>query len=175
MKPKTFLELLLGNDLRRLRGSDRVVAAVYDQTSFDELFALLFHHERPLVMRAADAVEKVTLRNPEYLESHKSQLLALLKSAGHKELKWHLAQLVSRLALNGEELISVWHVLSYWARNVNENKIVRVNSLEALCDLSEKHTTLRVEFMAIMASLEHEQAPSLQARIRKLRKGLPST
>jgi hypothetical protein len=163
-----FAHLLLGKDLRKLRSSREVIEAVQDQESFDDLFALVFHHERPLVMRAADTVEKITRKHPEYLYPHKTQLLSVLKSAEYKELKWHIAQLIPRIHLTREELNEVWHTLTYWSRNPNESKIVRVNSLQGLFDLSQKSPDLKDDFEKTLHSLEHEHIPSIQARIRKL-------
>src|SRR5687768_1723617 len=99
MDKESLTSLLLGKDLRTIRQNKVVVNSIHDQRSFDELFSLLFHHERALVMRAVDAVEKVTAKRPGFLTSHKSQLLKVLNSADHKELKWHIAQLIPRLDL----------------------------------------------------------------------------
>lgn len=166
---KTFAQLLLGKDRRRLNNSG-VVAAVHDQRSFDALFGLIFHHERPLVMRAADAVEKITRKDPEYLRPHKDQLLGILKSADHKELKWHVAQLLPRLPLDPGETVDVWHILTHWALNPHESKIVRVNSLQGLFDISRLHTDLKPDFIKTMGEMEHTMIPSIDARIRKLKK-----
>jgi hypothetical protein len=163
-----FAHLLLGKDLRKLKNNKKVLAAVYDQESFDELFGLIFHHERPLVMRAADAVEKITLKHTEYLAPHKEQLLRTLKSADHKELKWHIAQLVPRITLTPLELEDVWHSLTYWVRNPNESKIVRVNALQGLFDIATKFPHLKNEFEQTMREVSREPIPSMQARIRKL-------
>ena len=165
-----FTTLLLGGDLRTLKKNSAVIQRVRDQDSFDELFVLMFHHERALAMRAADAVEKITATHPEYLELHRKQLLSLLKSADHKELKWHVAQLVSRITLSDKDREDVWHMLTYWALNSNESKIVRVNSLQGLFDISRQVPSLRKDFEKTLNSLEHELIPSLQARIRKLKK-----
>jgi hypothetical protein len=167
---KGFTQLLLGSDLRQLKNSGTVFEAVHDQESFDELFSLIFHHERPLVMRAADAVEKITAKKPEFLRPHKLQLLSVLKSADHKELKWHVAQLLPRIELDSEELEYVWHMLTYWALNKNESKIVRVNSLQGLFELKILHADLSDSFEKTMESMEHEMVPSIQARIKKLKK-----
>lgn len=167
---KDFAPLLLGKDLRSISRSNEVVRSVNDQESFDELFKLLLHHERLLVMRAADAIEKITVAHPGFLRPHKQQLMSLLKSALHKELKWHIALLVTRLALNEEELKEVWDVLSYWAQNPNESKIVRVNSIQGLFELSVRYPDLKPGFQHTVQMVEHEPIPSLQARIKKLKK-----
>ena len=170
MENNNFIQLLLGKDLRTLKKNNATVRLVKDQKSFDELFTLIFHHERTLVMRAVDAVEKITISHPGYLTPHKDQLLAVLKSADHKELKWHIAQLLPRLDLDTQELEKVWHVLSYWVLNPAESKIVRVNALQGLFDLSSMHAHLKPEFEKILDSIKSEMIPSIQARIRKLRK-----
>lgn len=169
MDKETFTHLLLGKDLRTTRQNGLVVQSVHDQQTFDELFGLVFHHERPLVMRAVDAVEKLTSKHPEFLRPHKSQLLSVLKSADHKELKWHVAQLVPRIDLTAEELNDVWHTLAYWVLNKNESKIVRVNALQGLFDLSKGNAGLKEEFQNIMLAMEHEMIPSIQARMKKIK------
>lgn len=167
-----FMRLLLGKDLRSIGRANEVVKLVHDQQSFDELFGLLLHHERALVMRAADAIEKIVLQNPQFLVPHRKQLLALMRGAMHKELKWHIALLLSRLDLSDQELPEVWDVFAYWAQNPHESRIVRVNSLQALFELSSRHQELLEAFVKVVAKLEHEPIPSLQARIGRLKKAL---
>ena len=169
MDKESLTRLLLGEDLRTIRQNGVVVKSIHDQGTFDELFSLVFHHERPLVMRAVDAVEKVTAKHPGLLRSHKNQLLELLNSADHKELKWHVAQLIPRLDLMLAELKNVWHRLAYWALNKTESKIVRVNALQGLFDLSKANPELKDDFEKIISAVDHEMIPSIQARIRKFK------
>ena len=98
------------------------------------------------------------------------QLLSLLKSALDKELKWHIALLVPRLSLNSEELKNVWAILTYWAQNPNESKIARVNSLQGLFELSNEHPPLKPDFEKTVGLLEHIPIPSIQARIKKIKR-----
>jgi hypothetical protein len=119
-------------------------------------------------MRAVNAVEKITSKHPEFLYPHKLQLLGVLKSADHKELKGHIAQLVPRIDLTVEELNTVWHTLAFWVLNKNESKIVRVNALQGLFDLSRDKPRFIEEFQKIISAIEHEMIPSIQARIRRI-------
>ena len=164
-----FTRLLSGRDLRSLGHNNKVIELVTDQKSFDELFALIFHPERSVVMRAADAVEKITLKNPNYLRPHKIRLLQMLRTADHKELKWHVAQLIPRIALNKKEATEVVQILTQWARNKNESKIVRVNSLQGLFDVAQEHPDWTEGISETIALMQRENIPSIQARIRKLR------
>lgn len=167
---KNLAHMLLGRDLRRIKGSNEVARVVQDQQRFDELFALLLHHERPLVMRSADAIEKITRHHPQFLFPHHAQIISLMHGSVNIELKWHIAQLLPRLRLTRTELKEVWGTLTYWTRNPNESKIVRVNALQGLFELAQKHSALKKDFIATMNSLDHELIPSLTARVKKLKK-----
>jgi hypothetical protein len=113
----------------------QIAGLVFNQESFDELFRLIFQHERAVVIKAIHAVETVLETKPYLLEAHKPQLLSLLRSGDHKELKGHLPYLLSLLIFTTEEMEEVWHVLTFWVKNPNETKRVRVNALQALHDL----------------------------------------
>lgn len=96
---RNFETALAGGDLRSIGNSDRVVSEIRNQADFDALFKLLFHDDRIVVMRAADAIEKITIDHPEYLSLYIPQVFELCKTAVNKELKWHLALLIPRLSL----------------------------------------------------------------------------
>jgi len=167
---KTFLELLSGGDLRSIGKSNDAVTLIKCQDDFDVLFGFLFDKDRKVVMRAADALEKVTLNNHQYLQKHKTRLIQLCFKAVDKELKWHLALLASRLKLTKDELESVRELLTRWALNKDESKIVRVNSIQAMFEILRLDENCEEEFKRILFSLEKQNIPSINARIRKLRK-----
>jgi hypothetical protein len=158
--------------MRTNRPNKVLLARIKDQLSFDSLFELLYHHERPLVLRAADAIEKITTKHQEFLHTHKLDLLRLFTTSDHPELKWYLAQLIARVTLLQDEAEEVWKILQYWTRNPNESKLVRVHALQSLYDLSRIYPEFREPFQEILTVVAHEPIPSLQARIRKLRNNL---
>jgi hypothetical protein len=161
---------LRGGDLRSIGKADTVVSEITNQEKFDKLFKGLFNTERSVVMRSADVIEKITITHPEYLKFHKKDLLRLLQTAGHIELKWHLAQLISRLKLSEKETGIAWDKLTQWANDKKESRIVRVFSLQALYDIQKQYPELKKDFMGTMNTLDRENIPSIKARIRKLRK-----
>ena len=165
-----FTDQLKGGDLRSIGKADRIVAQIKDQADLDELFKGLFDPDRKVVMRTADAIEKITLTHPMYLQKHKDEIIALCKSSQAIELKWHLAQLLPRLRLTAQEVEKCWNILSEWAADRNESRIVRVNSLQGLFELSERIKNGRSEFDRIADQVEPERIPSINARIRKLRR-----
>jgi hypothetical protein len=165
-----LIPLLVGKDLRTIRQNSIVIKAIHDQGSFDKLFSLVFHHERAVAMRAADAVEKITLHHPEYLQQHRTQLIALFTSADHIEMKWHVIQLMPRLAISHSESLAICQRLKYFAENPNESKIVRINAMQALYEFGQKDLAVEPVFNEVLLTLEHVPIPSIQARIRKLQR-----
>lgn len=163
-----FEDMLRGGDLRSIGQSNQVVALVHSRQDFNRLFACLFHTDRKVVMRAADAIEKITLTHPEYLQPHKNKVLTLCRDAGHIELKWHLSLLVARLTLNKKETENICRVLAEWATHKKESRIVRVNAFQALFEIAKTNKTVQVILEKCIALVEKENIPSLNARIRKL-------
>lgn len=165
---ETFLRLLQGGDLRSLARTNEVVALVKDQRDADKLFGLLHHPDRKVVMRAADALEKITATDNTYLLSHAVEIKGLLFEARDKELKWHLSLLVSRLPLTEAELQKIWAQLCAWLEDKKESRIVRVNALQALYNLSQQDAALRSRLQAIATAVKQDHIQSLEARMRKL-------
>ncbi len=169
---------LKGGDLRSLGKTKVVISEITNQKEFDELFKNLFNPDRLVVMRAADAVEKLTQTHTDYLDSHKNELLELFQTANHIELKWHLAQLIPRLIirlkLSEDETGMVWDRLTQWALDKSGSRIVRVNSMQGLYDIQKKFPELKKDFTDTLLKLDRETIPSLVARIKILRKKMKS-
>jgi hypothetical protein len=67
-------------------------------------------------------------------------------------------------------LHTIWNLLSQWASDATESKIVRVNAIQSLFYLLPQIPARTPQFHALLTELEKEKIPSLLARIRKLRK-----
>ena len=160
--------LLSGGDLRSIGGSNEIMRLIRNQEEFDILFSFLYHNSRLIVMRAVDSIEKISRDHSSYLDKHKSGVLDLIASAADKELKWHLAQLVPRLELNDEEKNSTFERLKKWLMDKTESKIVRVNSIQALYELSRDNKVLTESFDEMLSTVREENIPSINARIGKL-------
>lgn len=173
--PQSMRERLLGGDLRSIAQADEVAASIHTQGQFDLLFSFLYEGERLLTMRSIDAIEKVTRRSPQFLAPHTDEILAFSRGATNPELTWHLALLLSRLALTGRELDEAIDLLTRWALNKSESRIVRVNAIQALHDLSGRNPIYESGFLSVIDAVGREQVPSLNARIRKLRAGREDT
>ncbi len=165
-----ILSYLTGGDLRSTGKVDQLVDLITEQDDFDILFRYLQSSDRLIVMRAADAVEKLTRQTPQFLIAHKAAYIDLLRVAENKELKWHLAQLANRFDYDDAELAGVWQCLKSWTEDKTCSKIVRVNALQALYDLAKDNAYFKAQFKIIVDRLKSENVPSINARIRKLYK-----
>jgi len=160
---------LKGGDLRSISNVNQLISLIKNQQDFDDLFSQMYSDDRLIIMRAADAIEKVTINTPSFLTKHKSELLHFLDKAHDKEFKWHLVLLTSRLKLTNDEFTLVWSRLKEWVLDKNESKIVRVNSLQTLYDLTQNNKEFKNEILLLIQKLEKENIPSLNARIKKLK------
>ena len=165
---KDLNDLLAGNDLRSLGESSKIIAMINDQESFDTLCEYLDTGNRTTVMKAIDVIEKITAQKNDFLQKHKSKIIDLSKNAKHIELKWHLAQLLERIKYTDEETTTVWNIVKEWTLNKNESKIVRVNSLQTLYDITQITGDFDTEFLEITKEISNEHIPSINARIKKL-------
>ncbi len=165
----SLLPYLKGGDLRSIADADKVVSLIKTKAEFDNLFQYLFSKDRLVVMRVADTVEKITAQKPEYLKEHNQAIINLINTAVDKELKWHLALIASRLGLSNTELGIVWDKLTQWAKDKKESKIVRVNSIQSLFDLSKRNGEIKRDLDLTIQQIESENIPSINARLRKLK------
>ncbi|MFT8425145.1 MAG: hypothetical protein ABF682_02455 [Liquorilactobacillus sp.] len=165
---KSLREKLSGGDLRSIGEANLVIGDIKNQSEFDILFQYLYDNERLIVMRAADAIEKISLTHSEYLYSHKIDIINLCSSATDIELKWHLALLISRPSLLVSEQTIAFNILKKWAINPKESRIVRVNAIQSLYELSKQNSSFKTGFSSIINIVQEENIASIDARIRKI-------
>ena len=87
MRRNKIIRLLEGGDRRSIGHSDEVAAMVRESPNlFSDLIRALWSSDPIILMRAADATEKVTRKNPELLSPYKKNLLGLMFEAVQKGL-----------------------------------------------------------------------------------------
>jgi len=162
-----ILKKLAGGDRRSIGRASEVVADVLDDPA---LFEVVFHGmlgDDPVVrMRAADAVEKITARHPEYLQPYKTKLIQQVSKIEQQEVRWHVAQMIPRLELSGEERKVVVEILLGYLHD--ESKIVKTFSMQALADLAERDASLRSQVIPLLEEITKTGSPAMKSRGRKL-------
>jgi hypothetical protein len=123
----SLLKELSGGDLRSSGRANHIVARVAREPAlFRQLFRGLSSRDRIVRMRAADAIEKITVDRPELLLPYKRDLLELAASSGEKEFRWHMALLLPRLKLRVSGRRRWTFCMNIWAT-------ARVSSGHARC------------------------------------------
>lgn len=133
---------LRDGDPRALKGVSRVVGDVlHDPSRIDELVGAMEHEDGVVRMRAGDAAEKISRNAPELLAPHKALLLRTAATTEQASLRWHLAQIIPRLALDGVERRAAIVVLKRYLDDASA--IVKICAMQALADLALADRSLR--------------------------------
>lgn len=163
-----ILNKLTGGNLRSIGKSDEVVSDLFQAPNlFPEVFEGLFHNNPLIRMRAADVLEKVSQKHPEYLLPFKKRLIHEASLIDQQEVRWHVALLFSYLKLEDDEVKLVMDHLSSWL-DTAKSQIVKVNSLQAMADIAEKHESYREFVMKKLQEVVETGSPAVKSRGKKL-------
>jgi len=161
--------ILGGGDRRSLGRSNEVVALVLvHRERFPELISCLWSDDPLVRMRAADAAEKASAREPDLLAPFKAELLGLLVEADQQELLWHLAQIIPRLPLLARERGRAAGIFRSFLKH--RGSLVKTAGLQALADLSRHDEVLRSEVQELIEQVLRSGTAAMKARARNLLK-----
>lgn len=169
MNAATLRARLSGGDRRSIGRADEVSADVLAQPSlFGLVFVAMLDDEDEVVrMRAADAVEKITVRAPELLQPFKADFLAHLPGIRQQEVCWHAALILPRFDLTRDERDAVaLPVLKHYLRD--RSRIVQTFALQALVDFAERDACLRPEIFSLVEHAIWTGSAAVKSRARHL-------
>jgi len=162
-----LLQKLAGVDRRSIGKSNEAVAEILaDPNLFGVLFNGMLSDDPVLRMRCADTVERISAQHPEYLRPYKKKLLQQVAGIEQQEVRWHAAQLFSRVALSAKERLAVVDILAEYLKD--ESKIVKTFSMQALADIAAQDETLRAPIIKQLEKLTRTGSPAMKARGKKL-------
>ncbi len=162
-----ILSKLKGGDRRSIGNVNTVVAAVKKKPDlFKDLVSGLFDSDPIVRMRAADAMEKISGDVPQWLQPFKKKLIDLAQQTHQQELRWHLAQMMTRLKLSAQETKTVTHILYDYL--IDDSKIVVTFAMQALADLAIKNETVSIRVLNAIEKLTQTGSPAIKARGKKL-------
>jgi hypothetical protein len=158
---------LEGGDRRSIGRVDEVVAQTLDDPShFDALFNSMLGDDPVVRMRTADAVEKISAQRPHLLQAYKSRLLQEVARSEQQEVRWHVAQMLPRLDMSGEEREAAVGILVGYLDD--DSRIVKTFSMQALADLAGVDASLRPRIVPLLEGLTETGSPAMRSRGRKL-------
>lgn len=180
MRPvHSLLRSLRGGDRRSIGVANDAARAVLENPQLlGVLFAGLASNQETLRMRCADAIEKATRAQPHWLQPFKRTLLGTLATDPQKEVRWHVAALLTRLNLSAGEEERVYSVLLDYCND--PSSIVKTQAMQGLTDLAVRHPRRLPEVRRHIEELMVIGTPAMKARARKLlqqlcRAGTPTT
>jgi len=172
-----MLDKLKGGDLRSIGKSNEVAQKVLDNPDlFNEFFKGFFNTDPIIRARAVDTIEKISKINSEFIQKYKSELIyEIAPKSKQKEVRWHIAQLISYLKLNSKERNDSFALLLNWLDDPKEkSKIVKVFCIQALTDLAtgDKYLEEIITPRLYKIISEGKGSPALKSRAKKLVKKL---
>lgn len=161
------LERLRGGDLRSIGRADELAAeALHTPELWPKLAAGLTDSDPLIRMRAADALEIASAHRPERLQPFKMLLLGPAARVPQQEVRWHVALMLPRLALEpAERETAVAILLSYLD---DRSRIVKVNAMQGLAELALQDPTLRPRVIPLLRELTRDGSPAMRKRGQKL-------
>jgi hypothetical protein len=168
----TIYDLLTGNDLRSIGKADEVVKLVTsDPELFDEVFNGIFHKDKVIRARCADAVEKVARKFPEYIQKKKTIILKNLDEFNQKEVVWHIALMLGYLRLTKKEFNNAFVKLNLWLAS-SDSILVKVSCMQTLAGYAMKNKSITKNVCDEIQKQMINGAPAIKARGRHLLKAL---
>jgi HEAT repeat protein len=143
-----------------------VIDVLDNPALFSEVFKGILSDDPLIRMRSADAVERITAKGPQYLQDYKRTLIYKVVKIDQQEVRWHVAQMLSRLALTKTESEVVVEILMNYL--LDKSGIVRTFSMQALADIAAKQKSLRPQIARLLKRLTKKGTPAMQSRGRKL-------
>ena len=163
-----ILQKLRGGDLRSIGRAEEVVQDILRSPSlFGEVFDGMLNDDPLIRMRSADALEKVSSKHPEYLKPYKTRLISEVSKIKQQEVRWHVAQMFSRLEINDRERDRIIKILLSYI-DTSESKIVKTFSMQTLADLARRDEAIRPQIIKILKNLTGTGSPAMKSRGNKL-------
>jgi hypothetical protein len=168
---KNIVDQLAGGDRRSLGCANMVVKEILrDPKLFSLVFEAMLHDDPVVRMRAADAIEKVTVSRPELLQAHKRKLLGKVAAQEQQEVRWHVALMVPRLRLTPKERNQAVAILFDYLED--KSSIVKTFAMQSLADFVRQDRVLSARVVPILTHLTDTGTPAMCRRGRKLLKVL---
>jgi hypothetical protein len=166
--PRTnLLALLAGGDRRSIGNANRVSALVLANTKLLAPLVRCMWSSNPVVcMRAADALEKVSVKRASLLQPFVPELLGLADETLQPEMRWHLALMLPRLQLNRRQRLRLFARLREYLGD--RSSIVKTVALQGLLDLAGEDRALAQEAEGYLEHALGAGTPAMKARARKL-------
>ncbi len=158
---------LSGGDRRSIGEANAVVSEVLvDSALFPLLVRALEYPDEIVRMRAADAIEKITISRPDLLRGYEAHMIDRIAATPQQEVRWHVAQIIPRLNLDSIERERALAILTGYLND--RSRIVQTFAMQALADLARDDQDLRRRVLPMLEQLAVTGSPAVRSRGRRL-------
>ncbi|MGV8026322.1 MAG: hypothetical protein AB2L18_07190 [Anaerolineaceae bacterium] len=164
-----ILQMLAGGDHRSIGRANEVVRIILQQPEkFNDLFQGFYDSDPIIMMRTADAVEKITADKPDLLVPYKQELIDLIEKTGQMEVQWHLTQILPRLQLTKPEIFKTYQMIEKYL--VSSSAIVKAFTYQCFFELTLQEPDLLPQTRKYLENGMECPTKAVQSRCRKLLK-----
>lgn len=139
-----------------------------DDSSATQLLEIAKHPNTNLQVAATWILKRWSEDGDPHIEDAAASLVELLKNAVHWEVRLHLLQMLSRTRIPSTSLSILKKELQ--CLMADKNKLVRAWSIGVYVAAADQNDALRAGAIAILEKTDLDEAASVRARIRQIRK-----
>jgi hypothetical protein len=161
--------LTAGGRSNSLGRVDEVIGLVLgDRSRLDELYGCLFDEDPWVRMRAADALEKVCRRHPDWLAPYVDRFPAELASSSQPSILWHLAQMYRQLPLTPDQKAFAVGWLRQVLSSTDADWIVAANAMQTMAQFADDGSVDEHELVALLRVQQRHRSASVVRRAGRL-------
>jgi hypothetical protein len=167
--------LTQGNRLTAGRAGEVARLLIKQPRNAAKVIECLWDDDAGVANRAADALQRASIRDPEILRPWKNALLGRMTDATESKLRWNLALMIPRVELSLMETERAAVALRSWLGD--RGSIVKTCAMHGLAGLTRWNPALLPEVLDMLRVLSRSGTPAMRARgrilLRKLESGQP--
>jgi hypothetical protein len=165
-----FVEMLAfggkSNSLGRV--NEVIELVILDESRLGELYNCLFNEDAWIRMRAADALEKICRKHPDWLLPYIDRFHDELAKSSQASIQWHLAQIYRQVDLTSEQKNFVINWLKQLLSSNKTDWIVTANAMDTLAYFVKDGSVPVSELNALLKIQRQHKSKSVVRRANKL-------
>jgi hypothetical protein len=167
-----IIDILSGGKITSTGRADEVVEMVKKNSKLtDEVFNLFFDTDPIIAMRSSYVFMKLSKSESTLILPFKSKIIENLNHYNHKEVRWHIPQILLVMELTTNEAERAYTTLMNWAEGKDGN-IVVYYSLEAAYKIAKNHLNLMTNFLPRLKNINKTEAKIVKNRCKKIAEDL---
>lgn len=176
MDEKFAKVLMAGGHANSLGRVNEVVEVVLgNERRLNELYDCMFNDDAWVRMRAADALEKICRKQPDWLLLYIDKFANELSTSDQPSIQWHLAQIYREVTLTEEQK----HLAIGWLKDLLSSKeidwIVAANAMDTLVTFTKDGSFSVAKMTSLLEIQQQHKSKSVVRRASKLLEELLKT